>query len=99
MVRSKLDGGYEIDKEYVKKLSANKIIAKGPSIFENKIFDNIRKKVIDFKETKAKPIPKNAAGTDPDIDLKRSSKIESEFIRDQAFMKERKRLARLQDTS
>jgi len=96
-VEDRLDEGYEIDEEYVKKLNKGKIVIKGNSMFDKEVFANIKEHIIDKKDEKdtAKSPLKMTTGIDTQRELRKLSYIELECIKDSALRKEKIRLSRL----
>ena len=86
-----LENGFELDEENIKKIIADQMIVRGESMFDKKIFANIKEKIIGSKAMKSniKSAPPPKLAIDANRELKKFSPIEIECVKDRAINKER----------
>ena len=92
-----MDHGYELDDEVIKKILCDQIIVKGESIFDKKVFQDIKKHILGNRVKKDnKEAPPKKLKIDPKKELFKFSSVEMDWIKDTAIKEERKRLQRIE---
>ena len=95
-VNDQFDNGFEIDEEMVKKIIEDQVIVRGDSLFDKKVFANIKKEIIKKVDKDNKSVPLNKLAMDANKELKKFSPIEVEYVKDVAIKNERARLKKLE---
>lgn len=93
-----IESGFEVDDDIVRKIITDEIIIRGDSVFDKKVFANIKKHIIGKKISKDndKALPQGKMQLDAGRELKKFSPIEMDYVKDLALRNEKKRLKKME---